>query len=205
MCNLYRMTSNAQAIAALFGADAGGRNLPAFHEIYPGHEAPVVLGAGTPRLEVMRWGWPPFGQVNRPITNVRNLASPMWRAALSDPARRCLVPVTEFSEWSATPDPRTGRKTKHWFAMREHALFAFAGLWLPTTEGPRFAFLTCEANRTVGAVHPKAMPVMLRPGEETQRWLAVDGPGARAMQCSFPDDLMAEVTVDPPPVQGSLL
>ena len=25
------------------------------------------------------------------------------------------------------------------------------------------AFLTCEANQTVGAVHPKAMPVMLRP------------------------------------------
>jgi putative SOS response-associated peptidase YedK len=25
------------------------------------------------------------------------------------------------------------------------------------------AFLTCEANQTVGAIHPKAVPVILRP------------------------------------------
>ncbi|WP_225206972.1 SOS response-associated peptidase [Novosphingobium huizhouense] len=206
MCNLYRMTSNAQAIAALFGVASGGRNLPAFHEIYPGHEAPVLLDASAPRLDVMRWGWPPFGQVKRPITNVRNLASPMWRAAIADPARRCLVPVTEFSEWSSEPDPVTGRKVKHWFALRDHPLFAFAGLWRPTPEGPRFAFLTCEANRVVGAVHPKAMPVILRPGEEAQRWLGADGEAAAALQCSFPDALMAKVTVDdPPPTQGTLL
>ena len=209
MCNLYRMTSNAQAIAGLFGADALGRNLPAFHEIYPGHEAPVLIGGGETealRLELMRWGWPPFGEVKRPITNVRNLASPMWRSAIADPARRCLVPVTEFSEWSADPDPLSGRKTKHWFALHDHPLFAFAGLWRPTPEGPRFAFLTCAANRVVGAIHPKAMPVILRPGEEAQRWLTADGPGAAAMQCSFADDLMHEVKVDaPPPAQGSLL
>jgi putative SOS response-associated peptidase YedK len=33
------------------------------------------------------------------------------------------------------------------------------------------AFLTCAANGVVGAVHPKAMPVMLRPGVEVRRWL----------------------------------
>ncbi|WP_338643659.1 SOS response-associated peptidase [Novosphingobium olei] len=206
MCNLYRMTSNAQAIAALFGADVGGRNVPAFHEIYPGHEAPVLIGAEDTRLEMMQWGWPPFGQVKRPITNVRNLASPMWRAALADSVRRCLVPVTEFSEWSAEPDPATGRKMKHWFALRDQPLFAFAGVWRPTADGPRFAFLTCAANRIVGAVHPKAMPVILRPGEEARRWLSTDAQGAWAMQRSLADDLMHEVAIDDPPsAQGLLL
>ncbi|GEO00244.1 DUF159 family protein [Novosphingobium sediminis] len=206
MCNLYRMTSNAQAIAQLFKADVAGRNLPALAEIYPDAEAPVVVSEGAGRrLDMMRWGWPPFGDVKRPITNVRNLASPMWRAALSDPARRCLVPVTAFSEWSAAPDPQTGRKRKHWFDLPGDPLFAFAGLWRPTEQGPRFAFLTCEANTVVGSVHPKAMPVVLRPGRAFERWLSADGAGAAAMQVPLADAHMQEISeAEPPPPQGSL-
>lgn len=206
MCNLYRMTSNAQAIAQLFQADVAGRNLPALTEIYPDEEAPVVVSEGAGRaLAMMRWGWPPFGEVKRPITNVRNLASPMWRSALADPARRCLVPVTAFSEWSAAPDPQTGRKRKHWFDLPDEPLFAFAGLWRPTEQGPRFAFLTCEANTVVGRVHPKAMPVLLRPGEAFDRWLSADDAGAAAMQVPLADALMREVAEEaPPPPQGSL-
>lgn len=211
MCNLYRMTSNPQAIAQLFAPVAtGGLNLPAFHEIFPDYSAPVLVAgaeAGAPRrLEMMRWGWPGFGEVKRPITNIRNLASPMWRHALADPARRCLVPVTEFSEWSAAPDPATGRKTKHWFALRDQPLFAFAGLWRPTPDGPRYAFLTCEANGVVGPIHPKAMPVILADADAANRWMTADGPAAAAMQCALADALMHEVEVsDPPPAQGSLL
>lgn len=199
MCNLYRMTTNAQAIAQLFRADTGGSNLPAFTEIYPDQEAPVVIAEGSARrLETMRWGWPGFGEVKRPITNVRNLASPMWRGALADPARRCLVPATQFSEWSAAPDPQTGRKRKHWFDLPDDPLFAFAGLWRPTAEGPRFAFLTCAPNATVGRVHPKAMPVLLRPGEAFDRWLTVDGAQAAAMQMPLDDALMREAPNDLP-------
>jgi len=199
MCNLYRMTSNAQAIAQLFSADAAGRNLPALAEIYPDSEAPVVVREGAGRaLTVMRWGWPPFGEIKRPITNVRNLASPMWRAALADPAQRCLVPVTAFSEWSASADPQTGRKRKHWFDLPQDPLFAFAGLWRPTDQGPRFAFLTCAPNETVGRVHPKAMPALLRPGEAFDRWLTADGTGAAAMQLPLADHLMREFTAEAP-------
>lgn len=199
MCNLYRMTSNAQAIAQLFRADAAGRNLPALTEIYPDQEAPVVVSEGAGRaLAMMRWGWPPFGEVKRPITNVRNLASPMWRSALADPARRCLVPVTAFSEWSAAPDPVTGRKRKHWFDLPQDPLFAFAGLWRPTEEGPRFAFLTCAPNETVGRVHPKAMPVLLRPGAAFDRWLSADGTSAAAIQQPLDDTLMREIAKEAP-------
>ena len=208
MCNLYRMTSNAQAIAQLFGADAGGRNLPVLEEIYPDSEAPVIISAATSQgqLQMMRWGWPPFGEIRRPITNVRNLASPLWRSALADPARRCLVPVTAFSEWSAAPDPQTGRKRKHWFDLPEDPLFAFAGLWRETEDGARFAFLTCAPNETVGRVHPKAMPVILRPGAMCERWLTADGPAAAALQQPLPDYLMREIPQDGPALrQPSLL
>ncbi|WP_292928185.1 SOS response-associated peptidase family protein [Novosphingobium sp. PASSN1] len=210
MCNLYRMTAGAQAIAQLFRADAAGRNLPALAEIYPDSEAPVVVADGAARrLDMMRWGWPPFGEIRRPITNVRNLASPMWRSALADPARRCLVPVTAFSEWSAAPDPQTGRKRKHWFDVPDDPLFAFAGLWRPAEDGPRFAFLTCAPNETVGRVHPKAMPVILRPGDPCDRWLSADGAGAAAMQVPLGDAWLREIAEAAPQaaqdVQGRLL
>ena len=208
MCNLYRMTSSADAIAQLFAPlDTGGTNVPPLHEIFPGYAAPVIVaGDDGRRLVSMKWGWPRFGTVKRPVTNIRNLASPMWRSALADPARRCVVPVTAFSEWSADPDPLTGKKRKHWFALRGAELFGFAGLWRPTADGPRFAFLTCEANELVGQVHPKAMPVILDTPSEAARWLSVVGEEATAMQCPLANEAMQEIEVaDVDAAQGLLI
>ena len=202
MCNLYRMTTNADAMRQLFGPlETSGANIAAMDEIYPEAFAPVIVTAaagGWRRLETMRWGWPPFGEIKRPITNVRNRASPMWRSALADPARRCLVPATAFSEWSAKPDPVTGKKRKHWFAMVDDSPFAFAGLWRPTASGPRFAFLTAAPNALVGAIHPKAMPVLLTPGALADAWLNGDSAAAAAMQQPFPDDRMRELAIEEP-------
>ncbi|ASR52376.1 SOS response-associated peptidase [Blastomonas fulva] len=204
MCNLYRMTSNADAIRQLFGAHVGSvelaaTNLPAFDAIYPDYEAPVIIArpAGA-ALGMMRWGWPPFGEVKRPITNVRNLQSPMWRSALGDPRRRCLVPVTAFCEYGAQPDPETKRKRQHWFALRSGDPFAFAGIWRPTEEGARYAFLTCEPNAMVGAVHPKAMPVMLT-GDALQIWLRADWEEARGLVQPFDEALMHELAPEASP------
>ncbi|PXW69502.1 putative SOS response-associated peptidase YedK [Blastomonas natatoria] len=198
MCNLYRMTSNADAIRQLFGAvlgevDLGGANLPPFEGIYPDYEAPVLVAEGQgARLATMRWGWPPFGDIRRPITNVRNLSSPMWRSALRVPARRCLVPVTAFCEYAAAPDPVTKRKRQHWFALTSGEPFAFAGIWRPVEMGARFAFLTCAPNALVGAVHPKAMPVMLT-GERLAQWLREDWGQAERLVAPYPDATMIEL------------
>jgi putative SOS response-associated peptidase YedK len=198
MCNLYRMTSNADAIRQLFGASLGeidmaGINLPPFEGIYPDYDAPVVTAneAGA-ALGLMRWGWPPFGEVKRPVTNVRNLASPMWRSALRDPARRCLVPVTTFCEYGVASDPVTKRKRQHWFALPSGDPFAFAGIWRQTDDGARFAFLTCEPNALVGSVHPKAMPVMLT-GLGLDIWLRADWDIAARLVEPFAEDSMCEL------------
>ena len=195
MCNLYRFTSNVEAIARLFSVDAYGRNLPEYPVIYPDREAPVVRqdASGVRHIEIMRWGFPPPPGVARPVTNVRNLTSRFWRGALANPDRCCLVPVTAFSEWSATPDPATGRKRIHWFGMAdpEDSPFAFAGLWVPQLDAPaRMAFLTCAPNALVGAVHPKALPVIV-PRDLHAQWLEAPLAVVASMAQPFDDAKMA--------------
>jgi putative SOS response-associated peptidase YedK len=191
MCNLYTMTATVDEIRRVFGTFEGDRsNLPAYDEVYPGRPAPVLRreGGGL-KLETMTWGFPgPAAAKGRPVTNIRNLASPFWRSALENVERRCIVPVTQFCEWTAEPDPDTKRKRKVWFGMHEahEPLFAFAGLWRPGEGGPYMAFLTCDANAIVGAVHPKAMPVMLRP-DDALAWLDHDRETACALALPFAD------------------
>ena len=200
MCNLYTMTATVDEIRRVFGAFEGDRdNLPAYDEIYPGRPAPVRRrGAGGERgagltLEMMTWGFPgPAAAKGRAVTNIRNLDSPFWRSALNNVERRCIVPVTRFCEWTAEPDPETKRKRKVWFGLHpserqeEEPLFAFAGLWRPGEGGPYMAFLTCAANALVGAVHPKAMPVMLR-APDALAWLDHDRERACALAQPFAD------------------
>ena len=193
MCNLYTMTATVDEMRRLFGPFAGDRdNLPAFDEIYPGRPAPVLRREGEGlTLETMKWGFPgPAAAKGRPVTNIRNLDSPFWRSALNDVTRRCIVPVTRFCEWTAEADPDTKRKRKVWFGLhpaeQEEPLFAFAGLWRPGQDGPYMAFLTCDANEVVGAVHPKAMPVMLR-ADDALTWLDQPRETACALAQPFAD------------------
>jgi putative SOS response-associated peptidase YedK len=129
------------------------------------------------------------------VTNVRNLDSPFWRSALANRERRCIVPVTSFCEWTAEPDPATRRKSKVWFGLNpgDDPLFAFAGLWRPGEGGPFMAFLTCDSNEVVGAVHPKAMPVILRASYAID-WLDMERVDACALAVPFPDADMRRLT-----------
>lgn len=191
MCTLYRLASTAGEIARVFAAEARTGWEPPV-EVYPDRIAPVVgHGRGGRALASARWGIPPPAARGRPVVNIRNLASPFWRGALARPALRCLVPADDFCEWTDTPDPATGRRRKLFFRLAERAPFAFAGLIRPAPDGssepPRFAFLTTEANALVAPVHAKAMPVILTP-EAWDSWL--EGAPAEAFQHPAPDDLL---------------
>lgn len=195
MCNLYKARSSADEMARLFGAVPDPADQIAVEKDYvaPGKPGHIVREQDNQRiLSAMNWGFPFQG---RPVTNVRNYTSPFWKSALTNPSRRCLVPVTEFQEWSVEPMPDTGKKKPFWFSVPSQPIFAFAGIWRPTESVPVYSFLTCgyegdPAAHAVGAIHPKACPVILHP-EDYDRWLHADVDHALSLACAYPSQLMA--------------
>jgi putative SOS response-associated peptidase YedK len=194
MCNLYSVTKGQAAIIAITRAmrDRAG-NLPPMPGIFPDYLAPIVRNApdGVRELMMARWGMPGPPQFGgAPITNIRNTKSPHWRAWLK-PENRCVVPFTSFCEYADTKP----RKTPTWFALNDDRPLAFfAGIWTAwhgkrgtkanPVEGEHqlFGFLTTDANAEVGAIHPKAMPVIFTESAQVEKWLATPLPEALALQ-----------------------
>jgi putative SOS response-associated peptidase YedK len=210
MCNIYSQTKSQDAMRHLFEdiqedgealTDETG-NLPPMPGIYPDYTAPILRrGPSGLQLSLARWGMPTPAKVltgkrvDPGVTNIRNTASPHWRRWLGV-GHRCLVPFTSFSEFDTRPD--APRNHPIWFALgHDRPLACFAGIWTDWTlvrklkEGEvtatLFGFLTCEPNREVGRIHPKAMPVILTRPEEWRRWLTAPVDLALDLQRALPD------------------
>lgn len=210
MCNLYAQTRTQDAMRQVFEPVLQGDedltdhtgNLPPLTGIWPDYPAPILY-AGTNgwQMRMARWGMPTPAKflegkrVDKGVTNIRNTASPHWRRWLGV-EHRCLVPFSSFSELDSRPGAKRGAPV--WFALGEgRPLGFFAGLrteWTSTRkikEGEitteLFGFLTCTPNAEVGAVHPKAMPVILTTPKEWRHWLTAPAPEALALQRPLPD------------------
>lgn len=154
MCNLYDIGPSRTRARTAFEAAALERllDLPKLTGIRKTDTGLVVRRQESAYVgETMRWGFErPF---NPAINNTRadKLDSRMWNEAFR--ARRCLIPVAAFYEWTG---PK-GAKQTHLIRSPEpdHWLWC-AGLWEPNRElGSCYSMITLEAPPWMTAIHSR--------------------------------------------------
>lgn len=164
----------------------------------------ALLDAATKRADKLRAKSKPvdFKELLRlepdsGVTNIRNTSSKHWKRWLGV-EHRCVVPFTSFSEFNKAEGGDI------WFALDDsRPLAVFAGIWANWTsvrkakEGETtndlFGFLTTEPNGVVGAIHPKAMPVILTAPDEIEAWLTAPADEALKLQRPLPDTALTIV------------
>lgn len=197
MCNRARMRGEPETLFTRFGGDwivdkpMDNRFNPV--ELRPKGRAYVVREQdGARGLDVMEWDVLGGGAA-WPMTNVRNLGLPQWRRLAEKPENRCLVPLTEFCEWTPEKvdlgDGKPPLKGEMWFAVPEQPVFAVAGFWQHTKEGRGFTMVTCDPNELVAPIHPKAMITILHEAD-WDRWLGGGYDDVVALQRPYPADRM---------------
>lgn len=202
MCNLYRMTKNADEVAKWFDVveSAGGANFG--DEVYPGYPGLVVAGG---EVKQMSWGFPLVMKGKRgqplkpkPVNNARTdkLDSFFWRDSFEE--RRCLIPLSAWAEAQGVK----GSMTRTWLSLPASDLFACAGVWRTSDEfGTCYSMvMTDSAGSAAQDVHSR-MPVLLA-SEDYGRWVSGSPEEAKTLCKAWSGDLIIDRT-DQPWVRGA--
>ena len=196
MCNLYRMTKNADEVALWFDAVEAAQGANFASEVYPGYPG-VVIAEGAVRR--MNWGFPlqmkgKGGQPlkPRPVNNTRTdkLDSFFWRYSFEE--RRCLIPVTAWAE----AEGAKGRKTRTWLSRPDAELIAVAGIWRSSEEwGDVYSMVMTDSAGVAAECHDR-MPVLLDKSDWAG-WTDGSTEAARALCVPWTGALEIERTEDP--------
>lgn len=181
MCGRFTLTvSDPETLKSAFDLDTPPPDLPPRYNIAPTQPVAAVVhnpDTGRNELAVMRWGlipsWSKDPAIGSKAINARSETAPekpMFRSAFK--SRRCLVVADGFYEWQKVGQ---GPKQPMYIALRDHAVFGFAGLWERWTEPESgevwttCTILTGEPNELVTPIHDR-MAVIL-PRELYNDWL----------------------------------
>ncbi len=211
MCGRYVSPEQAEIERAWA---IGRRNPAPFQRRYnttPDALVPVLRGEedGTLALDAARWGFVPnWWKDDQPPRNTINARvetaaeKPMWRSAFQ--RARCVLPAVGWYEWAQPSGASTGGKRppkQPWFfAARDGALLAFAGLWSLRHDADgeatlTVAILTRPAEGPSAEIHAR-MPVVL-PAELQAQWLDSGVRDARALAATVAEQSTTEVAQRP--------
>jgi putative SOS response-associated peptidase YedK len=177
MCGRYTRRREWGAIRDELEAEAAMQiELEPSYNVAPGQDCLVMVGPGTRKLEVRRWGLVPSWSKSDAgfASRINACAETLTERSSYKPilARgRCLIPADGFYEWE------NAFKQPFLFRLKNDAAFVFAGLcdeW-EKADGSvlkTFTIITTSPNELVARVHDR-MPAMLR-REEIDAWLDPD-------------------------------
>jgi putative SOS response-associated peptidase YedK len=170
MCGRYGRRADKQRIAEWFHT----HNTNVFDESTYGPSYNVAPQSFQPIVRLsLETGKTAYSTINAKAETI--VTSPAYREAWK--RRRCLVPAEWFYEWQ-----KTGEKTKQPFAigMKDHGIFAFAGLWETWTDKSSghvletYTIITTDPNELMEKIHTR-MPVILHQ-RDYERWMAPTDP-----------------------------
>jgi putative SOS response-associated peptidase YedK len=210
MCGAYGFSvKDAKQVYDRFSVVNTLEGLQPRWNVRPGQMNPVITAHSPNQISYMFWGLIPYFASDKNFTykyktinakaetvaQLRTYREPLRR-------RRCLIPATGFYE----PDKINYAKSPfpwHYFQLKSHELFAFAGLydvWTdPATkkELSSYTLITTEPNELVGQFHPR-MSVILQGKEDEDTWVNPDIVEPEQLQPllkPYPADLMEEWAV----------
>ncbi|MEP2783141.1 MAG: SOS response-associated peptidase [Pseudoruegeria sp.] len=202
MCGRSVLTTPIDAMVQLFDAAAANTmpDIPNFN-VCPTNDVPVVLGTAEARrnLVAMRWGfipnWYKAPNDGPLLINARAetiAEKPAFRSACR--ARRCLLPVDGFYEWTKGPN---GERLPYYIRRKDDSPMVFAGIWQGWGEDAlrTCAMVTVAANAEMSEIHHR-MPVILSP-EDWPLWLGEAGKGAAVLMKPAPEGVLSFHRVDP--------
>jgi putative SOS response-associated peptidase YedK len=191
MCGRFTQSQSGEAVAQTFQLKAAPDLQPRYN-IAPTQPVSAILATlenPEPRHQLLRWGlipgWAKDPSIGNRMINARAETvseKPSFRAAFK--RRRCLIVADGFYEWKRNPNSKT--KQPYYFHLKEHAPFAFAGLWEQWTdpesggELDTCTILTTAANAVLEPIHDR-MPVILEP-DQYAAWLDPDFYSPQALQ-----------------------
>lgn len=183
MCGRFSLNKTGDDLADAFLLRSTPPVVPRFN-IAPSQPVATVVATvenPEPYFDFRLWGlipsWAKDPAIGSRMINARAetlVEKPSFRAAFK--RRRCLILADGFYEWQA----QASRKTKqpHYIFLKDHAPFAFAGLWEhwsdPNSGGElqTCTILTTAPNELMAPIHNR-MPVILTP-EDYAAWLDPD-------------------------------
>ena len=173
MCNDYRLEVDIASIAEDFDdlkikikMPEGTPNVAAREDINITDIAPIVRSVegerGSGELVNRRWSWP--GPGGKPVYNYRSDGRDF-------PRGRCIILADGFYEFTAHSDPKSKRKHKWLFTLKDHGWFGIAGLWRHDAGigEEAFTMLTIEPHADVAPYHSRGVPILGR--DDMARWL----------------------------------
>ena len=167
MCGRFTLTGDLAKFAESIGAKGIAKKKPRYN-ICPTQDVAVVLNLEPRAISTVKWGLIPFWaedpKIGNSLANARSEgieSKPSFRSPFK--RQRCLVLADGFYEWQKVPGSKA--KVPHYFRLKSHDVFGFAGLWDVWADPAGAEIQTCclittTPNSLMEPIHDR-MPVIL--------------------------------------------